>query len=360
VLTPAEALERYLAARERLGRIDVAGIAGPGDALANFENTRETFALIREVDSEVTFCISTNGLLLPRYAADLVLMGVSHVTVTVNAVKVSTAKRIYRFIDYEGERILGEKAAEILLENQYAGLGLLKETGVICKVNIVMLKDLNDGEIPGIIERVKDAGADIANIMQLIPVKGSLFESMPLVSNLEITELRKRCESILPQMYHCHQCRADAVGTLDDDIGHVFEANDCGGQNTATVQDLVPEGNVLRFAVASKNGAVVDEHFGHVTGFHIYEYKNGQARFVERREISQYCAGPRDCSKALSIDHDSGMRSILETIHDCSGVIAMRIGDYPRQLLAAEGIKTFTTYEYAVDAVRKAAEAYVT
>jgi MoaA/NifB/PqqE/SkfB family radical SAM enzyme len=33
VQTPQEALERFLAAREKLGGIDVAGIAGPGDAI---------------------------------------------------------------------------------------------------------------------------------------------------------------------------------------------------------------------------------------------------------------------------------------------------------------------------------------
>ncbi|MDR1446634.1 MAG: radical SAM protein, partial [Treponema sp.] len=69
VLSPREALERFTAVKERLGKIDVVGIAGPGDALANFEKVKECFALIRGVDNEVTFCLSTNGLLLPRYAA---------------------------------------------------------------------------------------------------------------------------------------------------------------------------------------------------------------------------------------------------------------------------------------------------
>jgi nitrogenase cofactor biosynthesis protein NifB len=215
VLTPQEALGRYREAKERLGAIDVVGIAGPGDALAEFEKTRETFNLIREADPDVIFCLSTNGLLLPRYAETIAALGISHVTVTVNAPDAKTGKRIYRFVEYEGKHYTGEEGAALLLENQYEGIKRLHELGVVIKVNIVVLKDLNSEQIPGIVAKVKEAGADLSNIMQLIPVKGSLFEHLPLTSNAEITAIRKNCESILPQMYHCHQCRAAAVGKID-------------------------------------------------------------------------------------------------------------------------------------------------
>jgi nitrogen fixation protein NifB len=46
-----------------MGKPDVVGIAGPGDALANFEAVKRTLSLIREAEGETTFCISTNGLL---------------------------------------------------------------------------------------------------------------------------------------------------------------------------------------------------------------------------------------------------------------------------------------------------------
>ena len=54
--------------------------------------------------------------------------------------------------------------------------------------------------------------------MQLIPVAGSEFENVGAVSNKEIMQIRKNCEKHIKQMYHCKQCRSDAIGTLDNDL----------------------------------------------------------------------------------------------------------------------------------------------
>jgi MoaA/NifB/PqqE/SkfB family radical SAM enzyme len=69
VLSPKKAVERFKKVKSKLGNLKVVGIAGPGDALANFENTRQPLELIREIDPDITFCLSTNGLMLPYYAA---------------------------------------------------------------------------------------------------------------------------------------------------------------------------------------------------------------------------------------------------------------------------------------------------
>jgi MoaA/NifB/PqqE/SkfB family radical SAM enzyme len=369
VLTPEEALERFLEARKRLGKIDVAGIAGPGDALAEFDRVRRTFTLIREADRGVTFCLSTNGLLLFRYAETIAALGVSHVTVTVNAASPREGRRIYRYVQYEGKNYSGAEGAGILLEKQYEGISLLRSLGIVVKVNIVMLKDINDALIPGIVAKVKEAGADLTNIMQLIPVKGTIFEHIPLVSNAEITELRKKCEALLPQMYHCRQCRSDAVGTLDGDVSHLFSGGECGAIESAALQDKrESSGKTLLFAVASKTGMIVDEHFGHAGAFHIYRYKNGKVEFIEKREVSQYCFGPEHCGRGQELQAQASARegrrgsppegtmdSIIKTIEGCFGVIVMRIGDLPRLKLAEKGIAVFMTYNYVSDAVREAA-----
>jgi MoaA/NifB/PqqE/SkfB family radical SAM enzyme len=358
VLTPAEALGRYLAAKERLGTINVVGIAGPGDALAEFEKTRETFGLIREADPDVTFCLSTNGLLLPRYAEEIDALGISHVTVTVNAADPLIGRYIYRYVKYEGKNYSGTEGASLLLNNQYEGISRLRELGIVCKVNIVMLKGINDGVIPEIAARIKEAGAGLANIMQLIPVPGTIFEHMPMVSHAEIMEMRKKCEAVLPQMYHCRQCRADAAGTLEEDVSYVFTGRECGrGEKKAGAGGNVSER--LLFAAASKNGMVVDQHFGHAEAFHIYRYENGQIKFIEKRDVSQYCRGKDNCSRTAANGaehHESVLNSIIETVSDCTGVIAMRIGDEPMRRLAEKGITFYTTYNYVTDAVKEFAE----
>ncbi|MDR0600752.1 MAG: radical SAM protein [Treponema sp.] len=354
VLSPEEALKRFLEVRGWLGNIDVVGIAGPGDALANFEKVKETFSLIRETEPDVTFCLSTNGLLLPQYAAGIAAMGVSHVTVTVNAMDSETGKHIYRFVEYQGRHYTGEEGAALLLENQYEGIRRLHELGVVVKVNVVVLKDLNDGQIPAIAAKLKETGADLCNIMQLIPVEGSLFEHIPLTSNAEIMAIRKSCEAILPQMYHCRQCRADAVGTVDNDLSRLFtgEPGEPGCPMETAGRSEEPEETAGLFAVASKNGMLVDQHFGHATDFYIYEYKNRQVNFLERREVPQYCFGSDQCGR----HNDELMDSIIKTIEGCSAVITMRIGEAPRRRLEDKGIGIFTTYNYITDAVREAAQ----
>ncbi|MDR2184918.1 MAG: radical SAM protein [Treponema sp.] len=354
ILSPEEAVNRYLAAKKRLGNIDVAGIAGPGDALAEFEKTRETFLRLRETGDPVTFCLSTNGLALPLYAEELAGLGVSHVTVTVNAVDPAIGKRIYRYVEFQGKRLTGEAAAALLLANQMEGIPLLTELGIVCKVNIVMIKGINDAHIPAVVEKVRALGAGLTNIMQLIPVKGSLFEHIPLISHAEITEMREKCGGILPQMYHCRQCRADAVGTLDDDISRTFEAD----KNAAP--PCYPEakkhsGPPIRFAVSSKDGYLVNQHFGHARELYIYEHQNGQVNFIEKREVLRYCGDEKGCT-----DHEKLMLPILQAIHDCSCVIAMRIGEIPRLMLAEKGVKVYMTYNYIVDAVREGARSFHT
>jgi nitrogenase cofactor biosynthesis protein NifB len=356
ILKPEEAFQKYLEVKKRVPNLSVVGIAGPGDALANFEETKKTLQLIREQDQGVTFCLSTNGLMLPQYAEELVALGVSHVTVTMNAIDPVIGGKIYKYVDYMGRKYYGESAAAILMANQLAGIRMLTAKGIICKVNIVMLKGINEYHIPEVVAKVKELGGTITNIMQLIPVKGSVFENLPLVSNKEIMDMRKKCGETMKQMYHCRQCRADAIGTLDRDQS--IEFNAC---HKVTEEDILPvtaamntkeayPGKSIHVAVATKSGMIVDQHFGHVSEFYVYEYANGNAVFKEKRTVKKYCAGPGECE-----DNENRMDSIIQTISDCNAVIAMRIGDSPKQKLESKGIMTFTTYDRIEDSVKWAA-----
>jgi predicted Fe-Mo cluster-binding NifX family protein len=196
-------------------------------------------------------------------------------------------------------------------------------------------------------------------------------------------------------MYHCRQCRADAVGTLDQDLSRTLTAGAAGvaacaaasasgpggtaeacaaasavtkgcaasGPGAACAEEAAsavaggraalspaPEEPALRFAVASGGGYVVDQHFGHATGFYVYECQEGQVSLLERRDIPQYCFGPDGCR-----DHEELFAVIGGIIQDCAGVIVMRIGEAPRLKLAGQGIRVFMTYNYVTDAVREAA-----
>jgi nitrogenase molybdenum-iron protein alpha/beta subunit/MoaA/NifB/PqqE/SkfB family radical SAM enzyme len=341
ILSPTEALERYIKLKDSMPNLTVAGVAGPGDALANFEELSETFSLIRAYDPNVTFCIATNGLLLPQYVSQLKELGVNHVTVTVNAVDPLIGAQIYKHIHYMGRTYSGVEGASILLANQLAGIKMLADAGMICKVNCVTLKGINDHHINEVAHTAADLGAFMVNIMPHLPVKGSAFEGLERMSNKEIMALREQCGVHIKQMQHCRQCRSDAAGTLDEDISIELRPD---------TAERPQAGKLRRFAVATRTGAIVDTHFGQANEFYIYESDEESAHFVETRKVNKYCEGPQ-CD-----DKEDRWNSVINAVSDCEAVLALRIGPTPEKRLKENGIDAIITYERVETAVLQAAK----
>jgi MoaA/NifB/PqqE/SkfB family radical SAM enzyme len=312
-------------------------------------------SLIREADPALTFCLSTNGLMLPHCISELAALGVTHLTITINAVNPAVGARIYKYADYLGQRYEGEAAAGILMANQLSGLKLAADLGLAVKVNTVLLKGINDAHIEEVVERVAALGAHMSNIMQLIPVRGSAFGEMPLISRVEHQILRRQCGRHLKQMHHCRQCRADAVGLLDHDqsLSYHRRRPEPGPPPEAGNQEAQP----LKIAVVSKSGVLVDQHFGQADHFYIYESNGQDVRLLETRPVSSGGGGER-CGRGggPALQKPEGLiAKLLETIDDCDGVVVMRIGETPKNHLTKRGIAVISTYETIDKAVREAA-----
>ncbi|MDR2613622.1 MAG: radical SAM protein, partial [Deltaproteobacteria bacterium] len=233
VLSPREALERFRRARREIPRLSVAGLAGPGETLACPDETLATLELVGREDPGITLCLSTNGLMLPHYAAQLHSLGLRHVTVTVNAVDPGVGARIYRRARYLGSTYRGEDAARLILSNQLEGIRIARGLGMAVKVNTVLVGGVNGDHVPAVAERAGGLGAELGNVVPLIPVPGTPFQDLPAPSPAELREARWKCGTFLPQMTHCRQCRADAAGLLGDAPGVAGggrrEAGGCAG-----------------------------------------------------------------------------------------------------------------------------------
>lgn len=208
VMSPDVAVE-HIHEVTKDGPISVVGIAGPGDSLAN-EETFEFLEKMGKEDPDLIKCLSTNGLLLPRYADRLAEFGVKSITVTINAVDPDIAKEIYSFIKLDGEVIKGRKAAEILIKNQLDGVEKAAENGIVVKINSVLIPDLNDDHIVEIAKEAKKRGASLMNILPLIPLNKMKSYDAPGCEMLET--VRAEVEDIMPVFRACTQCRADAYG----------------------------------------------------------------------------------------------------------------------------------------------------
>ncbi|OKY78433.1 MAG: Radical SAM superfamily enzyme [Candidatus Methanohalarchaeum thermophilum] len=214
VLSPEEALERVDEAMDKFHYIKVIGVAGPGEPLFN-EETFKTYELVSEKYPEKIYCISTNGLLLSEKLEELKKLGVSTITVTVNAIDPEIAKDVYSHIYYQGKKYTGKKAAEILLEKQLEGIEKAIELGMILKVNTVYIPGVNEDHIPEVAKKIGDIGVYLHNIIPLIPQYKFSEKEPPTPEEKE--EMKEKCSDYVRQMEHCRQCRSDACGKLGED-----------------------------------------------------------------------------------------------------------------------------------------------
>jgi predicted Fe-Mo cluster-binding NifX family protein len=95
---------------------------------------------------------------------------------------------------------------------------------------------------------------------------------------------------------------------------------------------------VIRVAVATKEGVMVSEHFGHAKSFHIYELSANDCRLMEQRQVRHYCLGGSSDKTAMT--------EILDTIEDCDAVFVAKVGDGPTEKLAARGISAVSEYAW--------------
>jgi nitrogen fixation protein NifB len=166
-------------------------------------------------------------------------------------------------------------------------------------------------------------------------------------------------------MRHCRQCRADAVGLLGEDRSEEFTPDKIAqmevvydldkrrayqeqveierqAQHDAKQQALAaaaaqPADDIkVLLAVATKGGGRVNEHFGHVTEFQIFEVSSTQAHFVGHRRVDLYCQG--------GFGDDEQLPSVVRAINDCHAVLVAKIGACPRDELSAAGIEPVDQY----------------
>lgn len=211
VINPQEAVNRVRDSLAKEPRINVAAVAGPGEALAN-PATFETLRLVNQEFPYLIKCMSTNGLLLPDSLDLLLEAGVSHLTITINAVDSSIGKQIYSWVRFKGRRLFGEAAFRVLSANQLEGLRAAVRQGITVKVNSVLIPGINDEHLVEVAQSVAEGGAYIMNIMKLIP-QGE-FSDRKAPSHHELFKVQRQCESFIQQFRGCRHCRADAVGML--------------------------------------------------------------------------------------------------------------------------------------------------
>ncbi|MFZ5995655.1 MAG: radical SAM protein [Thermodesulfobacteriota bacterium] len=323
VLSPSQAVRYLEIVVDREPRITVAGIAGPGDPFANAQETLQTMRKIRACFPNLLLCLATNGLNILPYVRDLAEIAVSHVTLTVNAVKPEIGARIYRWVR-EGKTVYrGERAASLLLGRQLEAIKTLKELGIVIKVNTIVIPGVNDSHILEVAQKMGELGVDLLNCMPMYPNQDTPFQDIPEPTKEQIAAIRQEAEKFLPQMHHCTRCRADAVGLLYEDRTEEFRGclRACSTISPGRVDDRP------YVAVASQEGILVNQHLGETSRFLIYAQSSDGFSLIEARMAPPPGGGLKR------------WESLVRTLRDCRAVLVSDIGDTPKTVLEQAGIR---------------------
>jgi nitrogen fixation protein NifB len=108
----------------------------------------------------------------------------------------------------------------------------------------------------------------------------------------------------------------------------------------------------VRVAVASRDGDVVDAHFGQATRFEIWELTGGTPRQIEVRQSKPGCG----CGTLDQGSVTDRMQAATALVADCRAVLVARIGDHGVAQLAALGILAFETGDTVEVALRLLSE----
>lgn len=330
ILNPEQALNYLEKLYEIKGEfIQVVGIAGPGDPLANPDETLRTLQLVRQNFPGMVLCLATNGLMLPEYAHDLISLGVSHVTITINAVHPLIGEKIYAWIKYNKRTLRPHEGSQILLENQLLGLKELKKNNIIVKINSVVIPGINDDHITDIAKLAAYQKADMLNILPYYPSKECEFCNIESPDSDLLQLIKKESAKYIPLMNHCNRCRADAAGLITENINNP-EITDllktCQSDSNSAHQNNKLK-NYKRIALATREGILINQHLGEAKYMLIFERKRKEYIFLEKRELPEKGGGMKR------------WQDLAEILTDCQVMLVSGIGEKPKQIFREKNIK---------------------
>ncbi|MBA4357057.1 MAG: dinitrogenase iron-molybdenum cofactor biosynthesis protein [Desulfovibrio sp.] len=326
-------LERVLAEGTDISMV---GITGPGEPLAEPGPTFETLRAVREKHPELALTLATNGLGAAEHAPALAELGLSHVTVLVDAVDPLLVEQLYAWIRPGTRTVALPEAARLLVDEQARAIRAFREAGLFVKVNMTVIAGINEDHVADVASVVATLGADMLALAPFHPACcDPAAPKAPEAARME--ELRAeagRYIAIMP----APSCGSGSCGQSIVGVEH-------GSADLALLPSRPrPTGARVNVAVASAGGLDVDLHLGQAMRFLIFGPRAGDGlpSLLGSREAPEPGNG------------DTRWEALAEALHDCFAILAASAGAHPRELLAAHGLTVLTgeaQIQGAVDAL---------
>ncbi|MDO9632083.1 MAG: radical SAM protein [Humidesulfovibrio sp.] len=328
--------------------ISMVGITGPGEPLADPGPTFETLRAVRAAHPELALTLATNGLAAAEHAGELASLGLSHVTVLVDAVDPGLVEQLYAWIRPGLRTLPLPEASRLLVDAQAKAIRALREAGLFVKVNMTVYAGLNEEHVVDVANAVAALGADMLALTPFAPAccgqaccdPAQEAESGPKAPSPErMAELRALAGQYIAMMPAFDSCGQSIVG-LENASPDLFLAPTLPA----------PSGARVNVAVASASGLDVDLHLGQAIRFLIFgpRESDGLPSLLGTREA------PEPISSGSPAGTNTRWEALAETLHDCFAILAASAGAPPREFLATKGITVLTgeaEIQGAVDAL---------
>lgn len=321
VLSPYQSVNYLRAISQKITNISTIGIAGPGDAFAEPEKTLETIKLVKAEFPDKIFCLSTNGLNLAPYVEELAKLDVTHVTITINSLRLETLAKIYKWVRYKKKMYRGLEAAKVMLEQQTNSLKELVKHGITVKINSIIIPGLNDTELKEVAEHVAALGASTMNCIPLIPSADTDFAELPKPTRELVKTVTHEISEFIKPMTHCARCRADAAGLIGHDHQDAYQLIAQCAAAPVSIPQLKKH-----VAVASYEGIMINKHLGEADDFLIYREDGDGYALVEKRQAPIRGKG------------DLRWIEMAKVLDDCSYILVNGVGGRPVEVLQRVGI----------------------
>lgn len=93
----------------------------------------------------------------------------------------------------------------------------------------------------------------------------------------------------------------------------------------------------MLIAVATKDGKLVNQHFGHAERFLVYEVEDSVVKLVDEKKVERYCS--YDEAHPL---RGHVLRGIAEALQGCRAIVCSQIGPAPHEEMARLGFEVYT------------------
>ncbi len=297
-------------------------LAGPGDPLAEISLTEETLLLIRQNHPDIVLTLTTLGIHGEKFAGTLKELGVSSVTLLVDAVDHEVADKLYAWIRPDKKTIPLGQATAMLMDEQARAIAAFKEAGCTVNIQTTVYPGVNDGHVGEIARTMAGRGAAK---MILVPYIAPADPQEKVLSPPD----KKMLENALHQGAEHLETSLQPARTGGLGAGCSAFLGSC---ESLADRPPVPTKKRPNVAVVSSNGMEVDLHLGQAYQVLVYgPREDGLPCLLTTRPVPEPGRG------------SSRWQELAETLDDCFAILTASVGESPRQILGDHGITVLIT-----------------